>query len=786
MKKIFALLAAFAALTSCSVKDLTGPESSAVSPILHASFEDGTDATKTYVDNSLHLFWTADDRLSVFLGTTYNQQYRFTGETGDNAGDFDEVPASGLHSGSDVNAIYAVYPYRTTTKLSYDGKITVDLPAVQQYVPGSFGLGANTMVAVTAGKSDTFLSFKNLCGYLVVKLYGSGTVKSVTIEGNNGEKLAGKATVTASHTATPTLVLADDATTSITIDCGEGVALGSTAETATEFWFCIPPVTFSKGFTISATGSAGTFSKSTTGSRTIERNVRVSMPALEFIQEGPTVPEMVDLGLPSGILWASFNIGATKPEEYGGYYQWGGLEDVTDTNIYLDYSNCPYHTGSDWDTSWTKYIPSDKSSFWSGTGSPDNKTVLDLEDDVAHVKLGGKWRMPTNADFGELINNCTSDWTTLNGVEGRKFTSKKNGKSIFLPAAGYRYYDHLIYAGSRSHYLSSSLFLGNPSTPFSMDFYSDYVGTVSSRRYYGQSVRPVYGDFVKATGISLNKNDESLSTGNTTQLTATLIPSNCAEKGLFWSSSDISVATVSESGLVRAVSSGTAVIAVTWAGDSNIKATCTVKVKARTVPDGAVDLCLNVCWASCNLGASKPEEFGGYYQWAGLEEVTDTSIYLDWSNCPYHTSSDWDTGWTKYVPSYLSSYWSATGSPDNKTVLDLEDDVAHIKLGGKWRMPTLEEFQELRNNCTSEWTTINGVYGRKFTSKINGNSIFLPAAGFRHYDNLYSAGSDGSYWSSSPDTSNPVYAFDIDFGSDYVYPYNSYRYLGLSVRPVSE
>ena len=84
MKKIFAILAAFAALTSCSVKELTGPESSADSPILHASFEDGADATKTYVDGGLHLFWTADDRLSVFLGTTYNQQYRFTGETGDN------------------------------------------------------------------------------------------------------------------------------------------------------------------------------------------------------------------------------------------------------------------------------------------------------------------------------------------------------------------------------------------------------------------------------------------------------------------------------------------------------------------------------------------------------------------------------------------------------------------------------------------------------------------------------------------------------------------------------
>ena len=490
MKKIFALLAALAALSSCSVKDLTGPESSAVSPILHASFE-GLEGTRTFVDGSLHLFWTADDRLSVFLGTTYNQQYRFTGETGDNAGDFEEVPASGLHSGSDVNAIYAVYPYRTTTKLSYDGKITMDLPAVQQYAPGTFGPGANTMVAVTAGKADTFLPFKNLCGYLVVKLYGSGTVKSVTIEGNNGEKLAGKATVSASHNAAPSLALADDATTSITIDCREGVTLGSTAETATEFWFCIPPVTFSKGFTITATGSAGSFSKSTTSSRTIERNVRVSMPALEFVPDGPAVPEMVDLGLPSGILWASFNIGATKPEEYGGYYQWAGTKDVTDKSIYLNNSNCPYHTGSSISTGWTKYVPSGYSSYWSGDGSPDNKTVLDPEDDVAHVKLGGKWRMPTSAEFTELLNNCTSEWTTLNGVNGWKFTSKKNGNSIFLPAAGYRYGDYLKYVGSRGFYWSSSLCTYYPYGAYYLNFGSGSVGTLDLNRYDGQSVRPV-------------------------------------------------------------------------------------------------------------------------------------------------------------------------------------------------------------------------------------------------------------------------------------------------------
>ena len=203
------------------------------------------------------------------------------------------------------------------------------------------------------------------------------------------------------------------------------------------------------------------------------------------------VPEMVDLGLPSGIKWASFNVGASKPEDYGGHYQWAGLEDVTSTSIYLDLSNCPYHTGPDYDRGWTKYIPSGYSSYWSGSGSPDNKTVLDPEDDVAHVKLGGKWRMPTKAEFEELYNNCTSEWTTLNGVKGRKFTSKKNGNCIFLPAAGYRLDGDLDDVGSNGDFWSSSLNSGNPICAYRFGFSTDGVSNGYSGRYYGLSVRPV-------------------------------------------------------------------------------------------------------------------------------------------------------------------------------------------------------------------------------------------------------------------------------------------------------
>lgn len=200
----------------------------------------------------------------------------------------------------------------------------------------------------------------------------------------------------------------------------------------------------------------------------------------------------------------------------------------------------------------------------------------------------------------------------------------------------------------------------------------------------------------------------------------------------------------------------------------------------------AIDLGLSVRWATCNIGATKPEEYGGYYQWAGTRDVTDTSIFLGEDNCPYSTGSSSRTGWTKYIPSGYSSYWSGSGNPDNKRTLDPEDDVVHVKMGGKWRIPTDAEWRELLDNCASEWTTLNGVNGMRFTSKKNGNSIFLPAAAYRKYDNASNDGYYGCYWSSSLDTDHPYCAFYMYFESDRVSTKYIFRYFGQSVRPVSE
>ena len=154
-----------------------------------------------------------------------------------------------------------------------------------------------------------------------------------------------------------------------------------------------------------------------------------------------------------------------------------------------------------------------------------------------------------------------------------------------------------------------------------------------------------------------------------------------------------------------------------------------------------VDLGLSVKWATCNVGARKPEDNGNLYGWG---EIGPTDIYDPLSRL----TSKWGSnlsGFTKY------NLDSENGTVDNKTTLDPEDDVAHVVWGGKWRMPTKQEQVELRNNCTWEWTTLNGVNGYRVTSKIPGytdRSIFLPAAGAA-YNLRYEYGSTGYYWSSS-------------------------------------
>lgn len=192
--------------------------------------------------------------------------------------------------------------------------------------------------------------------------------------------------------------------------------------------------------------------------------------------------EYVDLGLPSGTLWATCNVGAESPKEYGDYFAWGETVPKTTYN----WSNYKWCNG-DYDQL-TKYC---SGGGYGYNGFTDNLTTLELVDDAATAIWGIGWRIPTTEEWGELKNNTIGTWTIQNGVNGRLFTAS-NGNSLFLPAAGYRTNSNLTLADRDGYYWSSSLSMGysGEANNFGFDRVGCYVGRYDTR-CFGQSVRPV-------------------------------------------------------------------------------------------------------------------------------------------------------------------------------------------------------------------------------------------------------------------------------------------------------
>ena len=280
-KSIFSIFLSALMTVGCNQVELDDPcYTDGSGRTFTASFEQSE--TRTYVEDGNLLRWNAGDQISLFDCNDQNLQYEFDGETGDDSGTFSFIGTSD-GSGNDLSANYAVYPYASDVKITGDGVITVTLPAQQNYAENSFGLCANTMVAVTKDADDTFLKFKNACGYLKLQLYGDDvTVQSITLTGNKNEKLAGKATVTPVYGEAPVVSMDADAVKTITLDCGDGVKIGTTEESATAFWIVVPPIDFESGFTVTITNTLGMkFSKSTSNEILIERNVIKPMEAFE-------------------------------------------------------------------------------------------------------------------------------------------------------------------------------------------------------------------------------------------------------------------------------------------------------------------------------------------------------------------------------------------------------------------------------------------------------------------------------------------------------------------------
>lgn len=383
----------------------------------------------------------------------------------------------------------------------------------------------------------------------------------------------------------------------------------------------------------------------------------------------------VDLGLPSGTLWANCNVGAQYPEDTGLYFAWGETTGYTAKQVtdgVRSFDEDTYNSGNAYDYVLTL----------------NSNNIFDLAFDAAHAYMGKNWRMPTKQEYQELIDNCTNTWTTNYngmGVAGYIITSKSNGNSIFFPATGFcrdssvnyfgypymSYWLSMLYGGAQPYHLGSS--------SHGIEIQVGYSW------YLGFSVRGV-------------------------------IPS------------------------------------------------------LYNVHDDYVDLGLpsGLKWATCNIGANSPEQ---------------TGLYFAWGETTGYTVEQVNSG----VRNFDSDEYVAGSAALISTNLTLEQDAAQANLGGKWRMPTLDEYQELIQNTDKAWISDyngTGVAGRLFMSKNNINSVFFPAAGNFINSSFNRFGTTGYYLSASVDDLKSSWGFMFGFDSESLSSHG--RYFGFQVRGVCE
>lgn len=447
--------------------------------------------------------------------------------------------------------------------------------------------------------------------------------------------------------------------------------------------------------------------------------------------EEPDGHEWVDLGLPSGTLWATCNIGADSPEKFGWYYAWG------ETTPKTNYTWSTYKWCNGTEETLTKYCLYSSKGY---NGFTDGERQLLPEDDAATVNWGSNWQMPSREQADELFSSLytTTESTTQNGVSGRKITSKVNDNSIFIPYSGYvdgttpKYYEG-IYNWTKDIY--------------------DRAGAISGChlggamvRCFGSCIRPVR---VKGNGsnyvtsIALSESSLTITPSEIIKLIATVLPANANNKTLRWESSNASVASVESDGTVKGKAVGTCVIKCSATDGSGKYAECQVTVEEETdsthgTTDGHewVDLGLpsGTLWATCNIGANSPEAAGNNYAWG----ETSAKSTFTWSNYKYCKGTE--TTLTKYCG---NSSYGYNGFTDSKTSLDAVDDAASVNWSSKWQMPSIEQVEELQDYTTMEDTQVNGKKVLKLKSKTNANSILFPA------DNVDESGYYGDYWSHS-------------------------------------
>lgn len=673
--------------------------------------------------------WDANDVIGVFSDVQGVAYYR-----NENAAD---GTAGNRFSGQSVSGteFYAFYPGDGSIGFNPDDRKILSFT----YEPTSSMIGTNppmNLPMVATMSSDVF-SFKQTMGLIHFSIQGEHTIKYLRLRGNNSEALAGHGTIDLSESA-PVFVL-DDTAAETELLCQPDEPYSIPADGMLHIYFPLPGLLFKDGLSLEICyldgGEERVVTKYTDRYVSVVRRMITSFAVVDLdklIEESAPIeyvePNPVDMGIlittedggTYKVLFGDFNLGATKPEEFGCYYAWG----ETEPKRKYDWKIYKWCDGAE--STLTKY---NTDSSQGKDGFTDDKTELEPEDDAARVNLGGAWRMPTRAEMEALFATKGSDdysweWKTVGDSQGWEIVHLATDNKLFLPVAGYWLKSYYASDGDYGRYWTSTLNDSDAVKGYSATITSSYASVHSIERAYGLPIRPVCAG-VAVTGVTLDRTTADITTGEVLTLTATVHPEDAGNLNVVWSSSDEAVATVSQDGKVTGVALGRVTITVTTV-DRGLTATCKVSVRNAApepyVTPDPVDIGLSVKWGSFNLGAKEIAGYGYYFAWGET--------------------------WTKDTYSSDNYWWREDGSIfryfqlDERTRLVPQDDAVHVNLGGKWRMPTYDEFEELYGTCRNhrdyewEWKVVNGHAGYEIRYLVNGNSIFLPAAGLREVDTL--------------------------------------------------
>ncbi len=438
-------------------------------------FAKETRTAHSIVSGAMHTDWQLGDTLGIYPIGGDQVAFPISEGEGTNTANFN----GGAWALRAAFNYAAYYPFDRHNVFVQEDRLAFDYTGQVQDGDGSLNhLGAYDFLAAGAtetnedGSVDLTLNHLGCFVRMQLTIPEANTLKTVRIASNNVPFVV-KGTVNLSS-ATPSI--SSVATSTYTEIKLENVAVE--ADETVTIYMMMAPVNLSGSiltFTVSGNGGVS-YSQTLPAGKNMEAGNAYNY-ALALDKDDYQYVA-VDLGLPSGLKWASFNVGATAPEEYGDYYAWGEVATKSDYSL-ATYEYFRIETGTDADGF------DSEEQVWDNLGD-----ISGTEYDVAHQKWGGSWRMPTQSEFDELYYNCTWKWGAKNTVYGYKVTGT-NGNWIFLPAAGYRYYTSLINDGSYGFYWSSTP--NNQSYAYSLYFYSSYIDPYNGNdhRYDGRSVRPV-------------------------------------------------------------------------------------------------------------------------------------------------------------------------------------------------------------------------------------------------------------------------------------------------------